>query len=71
MYVCPDCKASRWRTLRKGKIYKCRNCGYTKGGEVVKTTPIKETVPIVRGIPIKVKETKLNWWQKLWQKRKH
>ncbi len=71
MYECPECKYSRWRTLRKGKIYRCRNCGYTKGEvvEKIETPIIRETVPIIRGIPIRIKE--LNWYQKLWQKIKN
>ena len=66
MYFCPECNGFRWRNLRRGKIFKCRECGYTKGEK--KEEVISERVPIVRGIPIRIKEPRLSFWQRLWQK---
>lgn len=27
-YICQNCGEKRWKTIEKGKIYQCRNCGY-------------------------------------------
>jgi len=34
-YICPKCSKSRWKTLIKGKKYKCRNCGHIQEGTEV------------------------------------
>ena len=34
--VCPKCGDSRFKTMRKGSIWKCRNCGHIEGGLTTK-----------------------------------
>ncbi len=69
MYFCPECNGYTWRSLRRGKIYKCRKCGYSKGEGVKKSIPIivEDTPNLPVSITIR-KEVKLSWLQKLWQK---
>jgi len=28
VYICPDCGNTKWRTVKKGRKWKCRQCGF-------------------------------------------
>ncbi len=57
-FYCPKCGGSRWKTVIKGKLYKCRECGFVGIGL------FKIDDPRVQKKRPKPEEIKLKWWQR-------
>ena len=76
-HFCLECGGSRWRTKEKGKLYKCRMCGFIGIGVKEEEYKAKKMSRERYGVTAEqqakenidnaiVAEIKLKWYQRLW-----